>query len=198
MSYSADNIQSMVLPPRKTPANDTPLDLPPPFQAITDLVRLHAAARPTQTALIQGDRQVDWRQLDAMVDRVAASLQRDGVKPNQAIAICAANSLEYVAVFLGALRAGVAVAPLATQSLPTQLSTMAGDSGARHLFVDVGVPAFETQATRISMDGSGKPSLAGWLAASSQPESSAVRIAAQFRSAPRGRPRQDAVPPQHR
>ena len=64
---------------------------PPPFQAIADLVAGHARERPAQTALIQDDRSVSWAQLDAMADRIAASLQRDGLKPGQSIAICAAR-----------------------------------------------------------------------------------------------------------
>ncbi len=120
-------------------------------------------ARPAQKALVQGGRSVTWGQLDAMVDRVAASLQRDGVKPQQAIAICAANSLEYVAVFLGALRAGVVVAPLAVQSQPAQLAAMVADCDARLFFVDAAVPAFDTPARRVAMDGLAKPSLQQWL-----------------------------------
>ncbi len=134
------------------------------FRAIPNLVREHARARPNQTAFIQGERSVTWCQLDAMVDRVAASLQRDGLKPHNTVAICSSNSLEYVAVFLGALRAGVTVAPLATQSSPAQLAGMVADCGARHFFVDGGLPAFGTAAQRIFMDASGTPSLEQWLA----------------------------------
>ncbi len=140
-----------------------PATTPSPFHAIADLVRDHAAARPGQRALVQGERSVTWGQLDAMMDRVAASLQRDGVRPGQRIAICAANSLEYAAVFLGALRAGVAVAPLPTGSLPAQLAVMVADSGARHLFVDRAAPLFDTPAQRIFMDASTQPALADWL-----------------------------------
>jgi long-chain acyl-CoA synthetase len=139
-----------------------PVDVPP-FRAIADLVREHAFVRPAQPALIQGDRAVTWAQLNTMADRIAASLQRDGVKPRQSVAICAANSLEYAAVFLGALRAGAAVAPLATQSSPAQLETMVADSGANHLFVDAGVPVFHSAAQRIHLDGSASPSLERWL-----------------------------------
>ena len=121
---------------------------PPPFQAIADLMRQHAAARPAQRALVQGERSVTWAQLDAMVDRVAASLQRDGARPQQRIAICSANSLEYAAVFLGGLRAGLAVAPLPTGSLPAQLANMVADSGAAHLFVDDKAPVFDTAGSR--------------------------------------------------
>ena len=143
----------------------------PPFCAIPDLVREHARARPHQTVLVQGERSVSWGQLDAMADRVAASLQRDGLAPNDSIAICSSNSLEYAAVFIGALRAGVAVAPLAIQSSPAQLAGMLADSGARHFFVGRGVRAFESAAQRIFLDGSGAPSLQEWLApAGAQPQ----------------------------
>jgi long-chain acyl-CoA synthetase len=135
----------------------------PPFQAIADLVAKHAAARPAHTALIQGERSVSWAQLDAMADRIAASLQREGVQPGESIAACAANSLEYVAVFIGGLRAGAAVAPLSTHSSPQQLATMVADCGARHFFVDATIPAFATRARRIFMDGAGSPSLQDWL-----------------------------------
>ena len=40
--------------------------------------------------------------------RVAAALQRDGVRPGDAIGICAASSVRYAALYLGALRAGFA------------------------------------------------------------------------------------------
>ncbi|MDB5946234.1 MAG: 4-coumarate--CoA ligase (4-coumaroyl-CoA synthase)-like protein [Ramlibacter sp.] len=154
----------------------------PPFQAIADLVAQHAAARPMQTALVQGQRSVTWGQFDAMVDRVAASLQRDGLKPGAASADCAANSLEYAAVFLGGLRAGAAVAPLSTHSSPPQLATMVADCGARHFFVDADVPAFDTPAAqRIFMDGSSVPALKEWLLpGGSQPRRVEVEAASPF------------------
>jgi long-chain acyl-CoA synthetase len=135
----------------------------PPFRAIADLVREHAQARPQDTAMIHGERRVTWAQVDAMADRIAASLQRDGLRPQESIAICGANSLEYAALFLGGLRAGAAVAPLPAGALPAQIATMVADCGARHFFVDAGVPAFETGAKRIPMDASAAPTLAHWL-----------------------------------
>jgi long-chain acyl-CoA synthetase len=144
---------------------------PPPFRAIAQLVREHAAARPGGRAIVQGERSLTWLELDALADRVAASLQRDGLQPRDSIAICAANSIEYAAVFIGALRAGVAVAPLQTGSLPAQMANMVTDSGARHFFVDAATPAFDTAARRIYLDGSAKPTLDEWLApAGSRPE----------------------------
>ena len=141
----------------------TPPASAPPFRTIASLVHEHAAFRPKQAAILHGERRITLEQLDAMMDRVAASLQRDGVQPRQSIAIAGANSPEYLALFLGALRAGVAVAPLPTGATTAQLATMLADSGAQHFFVDASVPAFDAAARRIFMDGSASPSLEQWL-----------------------------------
>ena len=80
----------------------------PPFRVIAELVREHAAAAPRQEAIVDtSGASLDYGELDALMDRVAASLQRDGVAPGEAIAICGRNSVRYAALFLGALRAGV-------------------------------------------------------------------------------------------
>ena len=104
------------------------------FVPIADLVGAHAAQRPQNAALIQDERALDYASLDALMDRAAAALQRDGIGPRQTIAICAANSIEYAALFLGALRAGVAVAPLAPSSTAESIANMVADCGARRLF----------------------------------------------------------------
>src|SRR5260370_39255274 len=77
------------------------------FGDFAKLVHLHARERPEATAFIQGDRRWSYAQLDGVMDQVAAALQRDGIREGEAIAICAATSIEYAAVFLGALRARV-------------------------------------------------------------------------------------------
>ena len=109
------------------------------FGAIADLVRQHAAQAPFRRALVQGTDSLSYAELDALIDRVAASLQRDGLQVGDAIAICAATSLRYAAVFLGALRAGVVVAPLAPGVTPVSLQAMVRDADAKILFLDASV-----------------------------------------------------------
>ena len=113
------------------------LDLERPFATVPGLIRQNALERPGHIAVLQEQpslRSIDYRALDALVDRVAAALQRDGVEPRQAIAICGANSIEYAVLFLGALRAGVAVAPLAPSATPESIARMTKDSGAKIFF----------------------------------------------------------------
>ena len=155
------------------PASPAPAG-PPAFRSIPDLLRAHAQAHPLQLAIRQGERTLDWGALDAAVDRVAASLQREGVQPRQAIAICGANSVDYLVLFLGGLRAGAAVAPLPNGALPQQLAGMVADSGARLFFTDATVPAFSTAARRIRMDDG--TALPQWLApAGSRPQAVAIQ-----------------------
>jgi len=111
------------------------------FEAIADRIRAHAQARPTQPAVVQGDESLDYAGLDALMDRVAATLQRDGLQPGDAIAICAQTSPCYAAIFLGALRAGVAVAPLAASVTPQSFASMLADARPRWLFVDASADA---------------------------------------------------------
>jgi acyl-CoA synthetase (AMP-forming)/AMP-acid ligase II len=118
-----------------------------PFVALPDLIREHARARPRHAALVQEDRRLDYAGLDELMDRIAASLQRDGLKPKDAIAICAPTSIEYAAVFLGALRAGIVVAPLSPASTAESLATMAADSGAKRFFRDEELSKIEAWLT---------------------------------------------------
>jgi acyl-CoA synthetase (AMP-forming)/AMP-acid ligase II len=141
-----------------------------PFATMPDLIRAHAAERPSHRALIDGDRVLTYAELDALIDRAAAALQRDGVKPRDVIAICSASSNEYIITFIGALRAGVVVCPLSPSSTPEQLAAMVQDCGANILFLNDGVSkaldgvAEKLTVKRIALEGAANPSFASWLA----------------------------------
>lgn len=107
-----------------------------PFQTVPDMIHAFAVERPSHSALIHNDRRMSFAELDALMDRIAASLQRDGVQSGASIAICASTSIDYSALYVGALRAGVVVAPLAPSSTPEGLVTMIADAGAHLVFVD--------------------------------------------------------------
>jgi long-chain acyl-CoA synthetase len=134
--------------------------LAPDTGSIPALIHWHAATRPQHPALIAGDDRLDYAGLDAWMDRVAAALQRDGVGAGGVIAIAATSSIWYVAVYLGAVRAGVSVAPLQPSVAPDSLVAMLDDAGATHLFLDdavarsLGAATRPITAARIALDGS--------------------------------------------
>ncbi|MFM0640321.1 class I adenylate-forming enzyme family protein [Paraburkholderia metrosideri] len=142
-----------------------------PFVCITDMLHRFAKERGEHAALICDGEVVTYAALDARVDRFAAALQRDGIKPCDAIALCAAASVEYAVAFLGGLRAGAAVAPLAPSSSAASLVSMIGNSGARLLFLDADVKcllepvAAEISAIPVALDAhAGSAALEAWLA----------------------------------
>ena len=146
----------------------------PPFRAIADMIGEHATRRPASFALSQEGRRIDYRTLSALMDRVAVALQRDGIAPQESIVIVAGTSIEYAVVFLGALRAGVAVAPLPPSSTVESLHAMIADSGARLMFVDAAAATLlDARApgapgkppARVSLDGSSAGrAFEAWLA----------------------------------
>ncbi len=148
------------------------------FGTFADLVALQAEAKPDATALICGDRTIGYGEFDARIDRVAAALQRDDVRPGDVAAICGASSIDYVVAMIGTLRSGAAVSPLSPSATPAQLQAMLEDSGASHLFLDgsasdlVRPVASDIGPCRIALDpdAEGQP-LEEWLApAGARPE----------------------------
>ncbi len=139
------------------------------FGTIAGLIRRHAREAPRRRALVQDGRTLDYAALDALMDRVAAALQRDGVQPGHSVAICAATSLAYAVSYLGALRAGVVVVPLAPGATPDSVERMLYDAGACLLFADAEVAQrLEGRASTVPRilldDPAAGRAWSGWLA----------------------------------
>ncbi len=154
----------------------------PAFQDLPAMLARCAHERPQAAALRQGGEVLDYAALDARMNRVAAALQQQGLGPGDAIAVCAGTSLNYVAVFLGALRAGLAVAPLAPGSTNAQLVAMARDADARLLYLDAAVAdmavPWPADMQQVRLDDAG---FERWLApAGSTPRPVAIQPAWPF------------------
>ncbi len=116
--------------------------LPDQFTPITDLLRLHARAGD-KPAIIDGDTSISWADLDALVDRAAVALLNRGHGKGQCIAIAAGMSWAYLVLWLGALRAGLSVAPLPQSATEDTIAMMAADADAVQLFRDPDLGAID-------------------------------------------------------
>jgi acyl-CoA synthetase (AMP-forming)/AMP-acid ligase II len=141
------------------------------FGTIADVIREQGKERADHPALVDANRQMNYAQLDAFMDRMAVALQREGVGNADVAAICASSSVEYGATFFGILRAGGVVAPLAPSSTPESLIVQLNDCGAKVFFLDKGVSdamkgvADQIKAQRVALDGSDAGvDLESWLA----------------------------------
>ena len=140
------------------------------FGTFAELFALQARARRDHVAIVCDGEHITYQALDALADRVSAGLLRDGVLPGGVVAICAASSIAYAAVFIGTLRAGAVISPLAPSATPAQLRAMIADSGATHLFADQAVaehlaPVADLMAAkRIALDpGAAGAAFDSWL-----------------------------------
>ena len=111
-------------------------DQPEEFFVVPDLIRGHAKADAGRVALIHDDIELSYKDLDQQMDHVAAALQEAGLKAGETIALCGVNSVPFVVLFLGALRAGIAPALIAPSSTGKSIAKMTTNSGANLLFLD--------------------------------------------------------------
>lgn len=141
------------------------------FGTLEQVVRAQAKELGAKPALVDANRTISYAELDELMDRIAAALQREGVGKADVAAVCATTSAEYGATFFGILRAGAVVAPLAPSSTPDSLVMMLNDSGAKVFFLDAGVArqlegvADQITAQRVALDGSSAGiAFESWLA----------------------------------
>lgn len=110
-----------------------------PFGSLPDLLAQQAVQQPERIALVLDDEQLSFAQLNALVDRAASALQRQGLQPGAVMAVCATSSVPYVVAYFGALRAGVVVAPLAPSATAAHLTAMLDNCGAQVVMRDQAV-----------------------------------------------------------
>jgi len=151
---------------------DPMAELEKPFGDYTALISAWGRERPDRLALDDGNERLTWAETAALVERIAAQLQADGLQKGQAVAILGTSTLRYALAYLGAIRAGGCAAPLTTSATPAQLEAMLRDSGAMHLFIDA--PKLSDLADRDLPAGKivmldtplgDRPDIFGWMAA---------------------------------
>ncbi|MCW2757759.1 MAG: AMP-dependent synthetase and ligase [Nocardioidaceae bacterium] len=105
---------------------------------VAQLLRLAAESEPDRIALSEAStgRTVTWRALDEMADAVATGLATAGLVAGHRMMLVLGNRIEFVAAYLGALRARVVVVPVNPRSAVGELVRMIADSGSRVVVAD--------------------------------------------------------------
>lgn len=89
--------------------------------------------RSAHTAVVCGDEQWSYTQLNAESNRIAHALIALGVEREEPVAIALPRSCEHIAAMLGVLKAGAAYVPIVDNQPVPRLSAMLKDSGARFM-----------------------------------------------------------------
>ena len=84
------------------------MEIPREYNAAVDLIdRNLSAGRGGKIAYIDDSGSCTYAQLAERVDRAASALRGLGIKREQRIAIAMLDSVDWVALFLGAIKAGI-------------------------------------------------------------------------------------------
>jgi acyl-CoA synthetase (AMP-forming)/AMP-acid ligase II len=94
------------------------------------MLTVAAAREPDKTAIIDGDRQFTFRELDELSDRLAVALAGLGVKKGDFVGILAPNCVEFEISFFGILKAGATVTTINSGYRDREISAQLNASGA--------------------------------------------------------------------
>jgi acyl-CoA synthetase (AMP-forming)/AMP-acid ligase II len=159
---------------------------------LVDRVREHAASRPGDVAVVDGDRRRTYADLEGDARRIAGFLLDSGVGPGDVVAVQLPNRWETVAVALGVLAVGAVINPMLPVYRARELRHMLGTGRARAMFLPDSYRGFDHVAmvgglaaelplltTRVVVPLEGGPTVPpGWTSLAAVLERDAVPLPA--------------------
>lgn len=120
--------------------------------SVVDFIRRSTVLHPEATAVKDSSGALSYAQLDALSDRLAARMQKNGVAPGVVVAIVLPRRREALVAILAVLKAGGAYVPVDPAYPAERRAYMLKDSGARHLIHDTSVQALPAVEHRYNLD----------------------------------------------
>lgn len=115
--------------------NDTATEYPH-RKTVHQLFEEQVVKTPNQVAVIFGDDQLTYHELNAKANQFARLLREKGVQRNQIVALMVERSFEMVIGILGILKAGAAYLPIDSQYPNERIEYILKDSGATIFVID--------------------------------------------------------------
>jgi amino acid adenylation domain-containing protein len=105
----------------------------PADKTIHQLFEAQVDSTPDNTAIVDGDEALTYRELDRRANQLAHSLRDQGVGPDTLVAVCLEKSADMIVTLLAILKAGGGYLPLNPDFPEERLRFMLEDSRAAHL-----------------------------------------------------------------
>lgn len=103
-------------------------------QTVSNAIAWWARMRGDQAAVILGGDRLSYRELRDWSERVAVLLADAGVAAGDRVGVCSTNSLAYVALIFGAIRAGAIVSPINFRYKPREIAELLETTEPRVVF----------------------------------------------------------------
>ena len=131
---------------------------------LADIIAAHAASRPGETALFDGERAFSYRDFDRIARQGAAHLRSLGVKPGDEIGLCLRDDADHILAFFSTARLGAAVVPIDWRAPPAERARIVRALGLKLVLVAPGLGAqIESRTTVVD---------AAWYAAAERADAS--------------------------
>ncbi len=114
--------------------NDTAAPLP--AASLPELFAARAAEHPDAPALVHGDEELTYRELDERANRLAHHLLALGAGPDRRVGLCLERGARAVTALLAVLKAGAAYVPLDPGHPADRLAYLIGDAGVDLLITE--------------------------------------------------------------
>jgi long-chain acyl-CoA synthetase len=98
---------------------------------VADIVRVHGRERPEDIALVSGQREMTWAELNRRAQQVANGLVALGVGQQDRVAFLDKNGLEHFELFFGASLINAVCVDVNWRLAPREVAFIVGDAGAR-------------------------------------------------------------------
>ena len=105
------------------------------YSSILDIFSQSIERFGDQTAYVNFDQELTYRELDRQTRDFAAWLQSKGLKKGDRIALMMPNILQYPVAIFGAMKAGLVIVNTNPMYTPRELKHQLTDSGARAIIV---------------------------------------------------------------
>ncbi|WP_139487923.1 non-ribosomal peptide synthetase [Brevibacillus dissolubilis] len=132
--------------------NDTKLEYPTEL-TLVQLIEQRVEMTPDHIAVVFGEQQVTYRELNEKSNQLARLLRQKGVKPNTLVGIMAERSLEMMIGIIGVLKSGGAYLPINPELPDDRIAYMLSDSGAGITLVQEHLQAKISSFPHITYEG---------------------------------------------
>jgi len=154
---------------------------------IPELLQRQAAARGAKCAYRDGKTSVTYAELNARTARLAGHLADNGVAPNDTVAICLPNSVEWVESCFAVARAGAISVPISYDSTENEIAYRLTDANCKAVFTTA------ERANRFTRLGPSAPNLTTLIAIGrSTSTAPALRYGELLRTRPKAEARDPA------
>jgi benzoate-CoA ligase len=120
------------------------------YNAAVDLIERNLPVRAGKLAFIDDGGEYTYGELGERVDRVAGALLELGIQPEQRIVLGLLDTIDFPAVFLGAIKAGIVPIPVNTLFQPADYAYILADSRAKVAIVSAELAPHYEEAARLA------------------------------------------------